>query len=126
MSTVANDNPTRSLEKFQLLSLLSNHLVLQNTAPYLSSRDRLALAATCKSFQDLIYHTSGVFRHLDLTPVKAAQFDIDPIDNGGEVWRNVQLDENLTEDEYVAALLCLAEGRFEMADGLVTGSTAVR
>jgi hypothetical protein len=101
MSTVANDDPTRSLENTTLLALLSNHLVLQNTAPYLSPRDRLALAASSKSFQNLFYHTPGVFRHLDLTSVKRAQFDIDPIDNGGEVWRNVQLDENLTEDECV-------------------------
>ena len=100
MSTVANDDPTRCLEIPTLLSFLSNHLILQNTAPYLTPRDRLALAASSKSFRDLLYHTPGVFRHLDLTPVRSAQFDIDPIDNGGEVWRNVQLDENLTEDEY--------------------------
>ncbi|KAI7778774.1 hypothetical protein LA080_001641 [Diaporthe eres] len=37
--------------------------------------------------------------------VKSAQFDIDPIDQGGEVWRNVQLDENLTEDDFYSGPL---------------------
>ncbi|KAK7708235.1 hypothetical protein SLS63_013565 [Diaporthe eres] len=44
--------------------------------------------------------------------VKSAQFDIDPIDQGGEVWRNVQLDENLTEDDdpsYSVRILSLRE-----------------
>lgn len=39
---------------------------------------------------------------MDLTKAKLAQFDIPAIDHGGEVWRNVQLDENVTEDEFVA------------------------
>jgi hypothetical protein len=47
----------------------------------------------------LIYETPQVFRYLDLRPVKSARFDIAGIDHGGETWRNVQLDENLTEDE---------------------------
>jgi len=36
---------------------------------------------------------------LDLTRVSVAQFSISAIDNGGEVWRNTQVDENVTEDE---------------------------
>lgn len=86
-----------------LYDLLSNHLVLDHTAPYLPASARLSLAATNRAFRDLVLNTPGVFRHLDLTRARAAQFEIDGIDRGGEVWRNVQLDENLTEDECVAA-----------------------
>jgi len=35
---------------------------------------------------------------LDLTPYKTAQFS-GAVDHGGQTWRNVQLDENVTEDE---------------------------
>lgn len=84
-----------------LLQLLSNSLVLYQTTPYLPVASLLALGATSKSFKELIHHTPNVFRHLDLTKVKSAQFEIAAIDHGGEVWRNVQLDENVTEDEYV-------------------------
>ena len=90
-----------------LLSLLSNHLVLQHTAPNLTARDRLALGATNSDFRHLIRQSPGVFRHLDLSAVKTAQFDLAPIDVGGEVWRNVQVDENVTEDEYVTIPLPL-------------------
>lgn len=82
-----------------LLYLLSNTLVLSQTTPYLTISSLLALGATSKSFQSLIRGTPTVFRHLDLTKVKSAQFEIAAIDHGGEVWRNVQLDENVTEDE---------------------------
>jgi len=82
-----------------LRDLLSNHLILCHTLPYLPVADLLNLAATSQAFRDLIYNTPQAFRHLDLTEVKSAQFEIAGIDHGGETWRNVQLDENLTEDE---------------------------
>jgi hypothetical protein len=88
-----------------LLHLLSNSLVLYQTAPYLPVSSLLALGATSKGFNALIHRTSSIFRHLDLSNVKSAQFDIANIDNGGEVWRNVQLDENVTEDEFVPRLM---------------------
>ncbi|KAL4406609.1 hypothetical protein CABS03_11048 [Colletotrichum abscissum] len=88
-----------------LLHLLSNPLILAHTAPHLSAYDRLSLASTSRAFRELIKHTSGVFRHLDLIHVRAAQFEIDGIDRGGEVWRNVQLDENLTEDDFYSGPL---------------------
>ncbi|EFQ36373.1 uncharacterized protein GLRG_11518 [Colletotrichum graminicola M1.001] len=88
-----------------LLYLLSNHLILSHTAPHLSVHDRLNLASTSRGFLELIKHTSGVFRHLDLTQVRRAQFDFDGIDRGGQVWRNVQLDENLTEDDFYSGPL---------------------
>ncbi len=82
-----------------LLHLLTNSLILGHTAPYLSCFDVLNLAATSRAFRYLVYHTPQVFRRLDLATVKTALFDIDGIDRGGETWRNVQLDENVTEDE---------------------------
>lgn len=106
MSIVAHDPTARDTSpQTTLLSLLSNHLVLQHTAPNLSARDRLALGATSNNFRNLVHASPGVFRHLDLSAVSAAQFDLAPIDVGGEVWRNVQVDENVTEDEYVLILI---------------------
>lgn len=89
------------IEEGTLLHLLSNQLVLSQTIPYLPVASIVNLAASSRTFWALIYGSPRVFRHLDLTQVQAAQFDIEPIDQGGETWRNVQLDENLTEDEYV-------------------------
>lgn len=88
-----------------LLQLLSNTLILCHTTPYLSVADILALAATSRAFRYLIYETPQVFRRLDVTPLKSAQFGIQAIDHGGETWRNVQLDENLTEDEFYSGPL---------------------
>jgi hypothetical protein len=82
-----------------LLQLLSNPLILCHTTPYLPVADILSLAASSKTFRYLIYETPQVFRYLDLRPFKTAQFAIEGIDRGGETWRNVQLDEYLTEDE---------------------------
>jgi hypothetical protein len=95
------DQLPRETHKTTLFHLLSNSLILNHTTPYLPIRDTLNLAATSQDFRELVHHTPGVFRHLSLTSVKAAQFDISGIDHGGEIWRNAQLDENLTEDEYV-------------------------
>ncbi|KAF2966855.1 hypothetical protein GQX73_g6728 [Xylaria multiplex] len=89
-----------------LLDLLSNSLVLYQTLPHLPVSAILNIAATSRSFRHLLLNsTPGVFRHLDLTQVKTAQFDIDGIDHGGEVWRNVQVDENLTEDDFYSGPL---------------------
>lgn len=87
------------IQQGALLSLLSNNLILNHTVPYLSISALLNLSATSRSFRELTLETPSLFRHLDLTEVKTAQFEIDGIDHGGETWRNVQVDENLTEDE---------------------------
>lgn len=102
MSQATGNSQTREeleINKISLFDVLHNSLILRTIAPYLPIYSLLQLSATNKEVRSLIHNTPGVFRHLDLTPVKKAQFDINPIDNGGEVWRNVQLDENLTEDE---------------------------
>ncbi|KAH6617694.1 hypothetical protein B0J18DRAFT_258578 [Chaetomium sp. MPI-SDFR-AT-0129] len=88
-----------------LLQLLANSLVLSQTAPYLSCYDVLNLAATARAFRFLVYHTPNVFRRLVLSNVKTAKFEIDAIDRGGETWRNVQLDENLTEEDFYSGPL---------------------
>ncbi|KAI1388129.1 uncharacterized protein F4822DRAFT_303145 [Hypoxylon trugodes] len=91
-----------------LLNLLTNSLVLHQTIPYLPISSLLNLAATSPAFRDLLLcRTPGVFRHLDLTRVKNAQFDGGDggIDHGGEIWRNVQVDENLTEDDFYSGPL---------------------
>ena len=85
-----------------LLQLLSNTIVLYQTVPYLSASTLLALGATSKSFHELIHNTPQIFRYLELSQVNVAQSQLGAIDRGGEVWRNVQLDENVTEDELVA------------------------
>lgn len=95
VSTTLDDIP------ISLLHLLSNSLILYQTIPNLPASSLLALGSTSKAFRDLIHCTPAVFRHLDLSKVRDAQFDIAAIDHGGEIWRNVQLDEGLTEDEYV-------------------------
>ena len=88
-----------------LLELLSCTLILYQTAPYVPVASVLALGATSKDFRDLIHNTPDVFRYLDLTQIKSAQSRVGSVDRGGEVWRNVQLDENVTEDELVSTTL---------------------
>ncbi|KAK0387528.1 hypothetical protein NLU13_3774 [Sarocladium strictum] len=88
-----------------LIEILLNPLILCNIVPYLPVSALLNLAATSHGLRRLIYDTPGSLRHLDLTRIKAAQFLIDDIDHGGQVWRNVQLDEYLTEDDFYSGPL---------------------
>lgn len=82
-----------------LFDVFLNSLVLTNTVPYLPVSDLVNLATTNQSFRWLLYETPGVFRHLDLTHVKAAQFPVDEVERDRLEWHNVELDEHLTEDE---------------------------
>ncbi|XXG95267.1 hypothetical protein Hte_001528 [Hypoxylon texense] len=89
-----------------LLELLSNTLVVHQIIPYLPIASILNLAAASPSFRELLLRrTPGIFRHLDLTRVRTAQFEIDGVDHGGEIWRNVQVDENVTEDDFYSGPL---------------------
>lgn len=92
------------LRAMTLLDFFSNPLFLYHSIPYLPVSSVLSLATTSKAFRNLIFETPSVFRYLDLSRVKAAKFNIAAIDNGGQTWRNVQLDENVTEDEYALSL----------------------
>ncbi|KAL2759903.1 hypothetical protein ACRALDRAFT_2038660 [Sodiomyces alcalophilus JCM 7366] len=100
------DAPTLSPHPtISLLDLLCNHLVLCRTVPYLPAYDRLNLAATNRSFRHLLLDTPGVFRHLNLTRVRAARCDVDSVDQGNETWRNAQLNDFLTEDDFYSGPL---------------------
>ncbi|KAL6870379.1 hypothetical protein J3F83DRAFT_676881 [Trichoderma novae-zelandiae] len=88
-----------------LYDTIHNSLVLRLVISYLSVSSVVNLAATSRAFRTLVLETPGVFRHLDLSHIKAVQFEIDEIDHGGEIWRNVQLDENLTEDDFYSGPL---------------------
>ncbi|KAF4122221.1 hypothetical protein GMORB2_7814 [Geosmithia morbida] len=96
-STPASSNP--------LLDTLFNRLVLEDIVSYLPISALLNLAATNRDFRGLVYESPGIFRHLDLSTTKAAQFEIEGIDRGGQVWRNVQLDEYLSEDDFYSGPL---------------------
>jgi len=85
-----------------LIQLLSVTIILHQTVPYIPISSLIALGATSTALKSLVYETPGVFRHLDLSNVRSAQSSIGAIDHGGEVWRNVQMDENVTEDEFVS------------------------
>lgn len=66
-----------------LLDLLHNSLILGHVGPYLGTNGLLKLAATSKSFHDLIYNSSHVFSYVDLTSVESCRkrfefnYDID-------------------------------------------------
>ncbi|KAL1955373.1 hypothetical protein VTO42DRAFT_8593 [Malbranchea cinnamomea] len=89
-----------------LLRVLSNSLVLDHLAPYLSVSSLLSLASTSREFRFLIMGTPYVFRYLDLRRCRGAQIDsVVPIDSGGQVWRSERMDESLTEDDFYSGPL---------------------
>ncbi|KAF1348176.1 hypothetical protein BDV97DRAFT_356937 [Delphinella strobiligena] len=88
-----------------LVDLLNNTLVLRQTAPYVPIDSMFALSATCKSLRSLIYGSPETFRYLDLSCVKSAITDANPIDNGGNIWRSQRMDESLTEEDFFSGPL---------------------
>ncbi|KAL1845722.1 hypothetical protein Plec18170_009611 [Paecilomyces lecythidis] len=89
-----------------LVDVLSNNLILDHMAPYLSVSSLLSLAATSRRMHSAIFGTPYVFRYLDLSRCRGAQMPrISPIDVGGEQWRNERMDESLTEDEFYSGPL---------------------
>ncbi|EAS29785.2 uncharacterized protein CIMG_08531 [Coccidioides immitis RS] len=89
-----------------LADILSNSLVIDHLAPYMSVASLLSLASTNRTMRSLVMDTPYVFRHLDLTQSRGAQVPlISPIDRGGTVWRNERIDESLTEDEFYSGPL---------------------
>lgn len=83
----------------ELENVLSNSLVIHQLVPYIPITSLLSLGGTSRSIRSIIYTTPGVFRYLNLSNISSAQFELAGIDHGGQIWRNVQLDENVTEDE---------------------------
>ncbi|KAF2199249.1 hypothetical protein GQ43DRAFT_420698 [Delitschia confertaspora ATCC 74209] len=88
-----------------LVDLLSNSLVLRQTAPYLPVSTLYAIAATCKTLYQAIYHSREAFRYMDLSVVKSAVVPHEPLDFGGISWRAERMDESLTEDEFYSGAL---------------------
>lgn len=90
-----------------LLELLSNSLVLLQTAPYIPISSLLALSSANRRFRNLLLNSSEAFRHLDLSSCKKADAapDARPIDIGGTSWRSERMDEALTEDEFYSGPL---------------------
>ncbi|KKK17801.1 hypothetical protein ARAM_002077 [Aspergillus rambellii] len=86
----------------RLEDVLSNSLILDHMAPYLSPGSLFALAATSHHVRSLIMDTPYVFRHLDLTQCRGAQLQDEspPIDR-----RSERMDESLTEDEFYSGPL---------------------
>jgi hypothetical protein len=85
--------------------VLSNSIILRQTAPHVPIRSLLALSATCKAFRSIITSYAEAWRYLDLTGAVSAQIDSGPIDVGGLSWRAERMDESLTEDDFYAGPL---------------------
>ncbi|CAI7583737.1 unnamed protein product [Penicillium pancosmium] len=56
-----------------LEDMLTNSLILDHMAPYLSVPSMMALASSSRLLHNMITHTPYLFRHLDLTRCKGAQ-----------------------------------------------------
>ena len=88
-----------------LLDLVSNSLILRQTAPHIPLSGLLSLSRTCKPFYNLVWTQQEVWRHLDLTRVQSAIIDSSPLDVGGISWRAERMDESLTEDDWYSGPL---------------------
>ncbi|KAK5125605.1 hypothetical protein LTR85_011879 [Meristemomyces frigidus] len=88
-----------------LIDLLTNSVILRQTAPYIPVRGLLALAATCKTLRDIVNGQSEAWRHVSLTTISSAKIDSSPIDVGGISWRAERMDESLTEDDFYSGPL---------------------
>jgi hypothetical protein len=89
-----------------LVDLLSNTLILRQTAPYLPVKSLCALIKTCRTLRHIIRQSPEAFRYLDLSPIKSAICPIDePLDSGGNNWRRERMDESLTEDDFYSGPL---------------------
>ncbi len=100
-----SDSETSTSTPTTLLDILSNSLVLRQTAPYLSTAANFALAATSKDFQSLVLRSPDALRYLDLSTVQSATIPYVPLDPGGVRWRSERMDEALTEDEFYSGPL---------------------
>ena len=101
-----------------LLDILSNSLILHQTAPYLPLPAALKLGATNKTFRSLIYKSPDFFRYVDLSVVKSAQVPYAPVDGGGINWRSQRMDEALTEDDFYCGPLRGIFSKLERKDVL--------
>ncbi|KAF2718148.1 hypothetical protein K431DRAFT_140364 [Polychaeton citri CBS 116435] len=108
-----------------LLGLLSNSLILRQTAPYLPPIGLLNLAATSKYLRELIYSSPEAWRYLNLTGLRFLSIDSSPLDIGGISWRAERMDESLTEDDFYAGPLRGIFGRLHQKDVLRNVQTLI-
>jgi hypothetical protein len=81
-----------------LLSLLSNTLILDHVTPYIDASSMCQLGETSRDFRSLVKREG--MRYLDLTYKKSLVIRTGPIDSGGHNWNAERLDEAFTEDEF--------------------------
>ncbi|RAK98024.1 putative ubiquitin fusion degradation protein (Ufd1) [Aspergillus ibericus CBS 121593] len=89
-----------------LVDLLSNSLVLDHMAPYLSTSSLFALVSTSHLVRSLIMGTPYVFRHLDLTQCHGAKLASSlTMGSAEQTVRGDQMNDSMTEDEYYSSPL---------------------
>ncbi|WEW59418.1 hypothetical protein PRK78_004890 [Emydomyces testavorans] len=103
-SATNSRNSTR--KRTSLLDILSNSLVIDHLAPYMTVASLLSLASTNKTMRSLIMDTPYVFRHLDLTQCRGAHIPLtSPVDRECGAWGRERMDESVTEDEFYSGPL---------------------
>lgn len=106
--------PPKQFSRVTLVDLLSNTVILDRIAPYLSASSLLSLASTSQLFHSMVMGTPYVFRHLDLTRCHGAQAaDVPPLVDSGQVPMGECYDQSMTEDEYYSAPLGRIFGSLE-------------
>lgn len=109
-----------------LADLLSNTLILRQTAPYLPVSSIRSLSRTSKALHYVIYESPEAFRYLDLSPVKSAIVPFDePLDAGEINWRAERMDEALSEDDFYSGPLRGIFSRLEKSHVLRSVHTLV-
>lgn len=89
-----------------LTDVLSNSLILDHMAPYLSVSGLFSLASTCRTLRSVIMETPYVFRRLDLSQCRGAQLQkSSAVHCRTEALGNELVDESLTEDQFYSAPL---------------------
>ncbi|KAH8732350.1 hypothetical protein GQ44DRAFT_697493 [Phaeosphaeriaceae sp. PMI808] len=89
-----------------LTDLLSNTLILRQTAPCLPAKSLCSLSRTSRALHHVIRRYPEAFRYLDLSSIKSAICPIDePLDSGGNHWRRERMDESITEDDFYSGPL---------------------
>ncbi|RAK84274.1 hypothetical protein BO79DRAFT_203057 [Aspergillus costaricaensis CBS 115574] len=93
-------------KRASLADVLSNSLILDHMAPYLSTSSLLALASTSRQVRSSIVDTPYIFRHLDLTQCRGAKpASTSTTDSAEQVWSGEQGEDSVVEDEVHSAPL---------------------
>lgn len=93
-------------KRASLADVLSNSLILDHMAPYLSASSLLALASTSRQVRSSIVDTPYIFRHLDLTQCRGAKpASTSATDSAEQVGSGEQGEDSAVEDEVHSAPL---------------------